>query len=78
MSGSLVYKTVQTGRVILYSLLEEVSDKPYFTCEVVTTVSTPDSVENAPVTLYVQRRTGAEHDYEHSNDDRVYKTQARL
>lgn len=78
MSGSLRFKTVQSGRVILYSLYDELSDQPYFTCDIVVPVSTLDSVENATLTLYVLRKQNSSHDYQLANGDRIHHTKARF
>lgn len=77
MSDSLRYTTVDTSRTVLEQLYAA-DESSVFACRVYVPVRHLDSVEDTTVTIYVERKRHAPHDFEMVNDDRVYRTRARL
>lgn len=77
MSDSLRYDTVETGRAI-FEQLYAVDESPLFPCQLYVPMRRLDSVEDITVTIHVERKHDDPHDFKMVNDDRLYRTRARL
>lgn len=77
MSGSLRYRTIESGKFVLEQLYLN-GEESFFTCKINVPSPRLDTVEEGTLMLDLRRMYDKPYAYEDANGDRHYRTRARF
>jgi hypothetical protein len=77
MADSLQYITAEPTRAILGQLYAD-DENPVFVCHIHVPERHLDFVEDTIKTIYIERLRDDPHSYKMANEDRIYRTRARV